>query len=111
VSDGKNGYRMKHTHCNRTIHAEEDAIRKLPFRKNKKKIEIDLLVIRINKNGKLLNSKPCSNCLKKMKNIKGYKIKYVHYSTENGTIVTQKLSDLLQDTNVHISYFFNKNNR
>lgn len=58
---------------------------------------MDLYVVRILPNGKLGNSKPCVNCTRL---IKQFKIKRVHYSTENGTIKTEKTYKLETD---HVS--------
>jgi len=46
------------------------------------------LVIRINKRGKLTNSKPCDCC---QKTLKAYGIKEVFYSVEGGAICQMKL--------------------
>ena len=50
------------------VHAEHDAINKLKPLERKNHLEtINLLVIRISKHNKLLNSKPCANCIQNMK--------------------------------------------
>jgi deoxycytidylate deaminase len=59
-----------------SIHAEAHLINSL-F-KNKKLSNITLVVIRISKNNKLMNSKPCCDCIKIIKN-SGFK--KVCYST------------------------------
>ncbi len=55
----------------------------------RKKIEI--VVIRVNKNGELLNSKPCNSCLYYMKL---YGVKSVYYSDENGDIIKEKINQI-----------------
>jgi len=93
---------------NGSIHAEHDAINKLkPLGRNKKEI-INLLVVRFSKNKKLQNSKPCANCIKNMKNLpqkKGYKIKNIYYSNDNGVIVKITLSNL-ENQQLHYSKYF-----
>ncbi len=52
------------------IHAEHDAIRKLPkLRRNKRQQQISILVIRVSVKNKLQLSKPCYNCINIMKTI------------------------------------------
>jgi hypothetical protein len=46
-----------------------------------------IMVVRIGKDGNLRNSRPCNHCLETM--IK-YKIKRIVYSTEEGSIVSEK---------------------
>ena len=78
-----------------SIHAERNAIDKLPFQK--KISDINLLVIRFSKNGKICMSKPCHNCINfmlKYPSKKGYNIKKVYYSDENGDIIKTNLYKL-----------------
>ncbi len=88
-----------------TVHAECDAINKL-IKSPLKYKKLDLLVIRQTQNGVIGESRPCNNCLKKIKFIvqhKGIKIKYILYSTKDGTIVKEKLTDMLESDIVHTS--------
>lgn len=55
----------------------------------RKKLEI--VVIRVNNQGDLMNSKPCNSCLYYMRL---YGIKNVYYSDENGEIVKEKITDI-----------------
>ena len=72
------------------LHAEQHAIMRVP---NKELLNgASLLVIRINRNGKLTNARPCKNC---MKTINYFKISTVYYSNENGEIVMMEKSCLL----------------
>ena len=83
------------------IHAEEDAINKLPINK-KNPIYVSLVVIRNSGNDNCLkNSKPCSNCQKKIIKAKqkGYIISNIYYSNENGNIDKIKISQL-NDKNI-----------
>jgi hypothetical protein len=93
------------------IHAEHDAINKLKPIKRKKNLQIvNLLVIRLSKQNKLQSSKPCSNCIKILKTLpekKGYKIKNIYYSDENGEIIKSCLSNL-DNGELHYSRFFRK---
>ena len=72
-------------------HAEVDACMKLQFNNNqKKKIKVILIVFRSNpKKNRLLMAKPCNNCIKTMNYLihkKGYILKNVFYTDDNGDI-------------------------
>ncbi len=94
------------------IHAEQDAINKLRPLKRKHHLQsINLLVIRLSKSNKLQSSKPCGNCIEIMKTLpekKGYKIKHIYYSNDNGEIVKSNLKTL-ENEEQHISRYFRNN--
>ena len=94
------------------IHAEHDAINRLKPLQRKKHLQlINILVIRLSKNNKIQNSKPCANCIKNMKTLpekKGYKIRNIYYSDDNGEIVKTSLKNLEKE-DLHYSRFFRKN--
>ena len=96
------------------IHAEYDAIRKLPkLKRNKRPKIINILVIRISVKNRLQLSKPCANCIQMMNIFPeklGYKIKHVYYSDNNGNIVKSNLQTL-DNEEKHISRFYRKNSR
>ena len=115
-SYGENRYHCQHkTRKNQsgssfssTIHAEENAIRKLPpLPRHKKLKKVDILVIRANK-ASLGNSKPCMHCLHKMKNLprQGYIVDKIFYSTMDGTISVARLDDLLYNETPHVSSYY-----
>lgn len=95
------------------VHAEHDAINKLKPIERKKKLEsINLLVIRFSKNNKIQNSKPCAKCIQTMKILpekKGYKIKNIYYSNDNGEIVKSSLNNLEKEDLHYSRYYRNKN--
>lgn len=80
----------------RGIHAERDAINKLKFNHNLKRLRtVNLLVVRFSLLNELRNSKPCVNCVNAMKRLpikKGYRIRYVYYSDDKGNIVRERLT-------------------
>jgi len=94
------------------VHAEHDAINKLKPLKRKKHLQnINLLVIRLSKNNKLQNSKPCAICIEKMKILpekKGYKIKNIYYSSDNGEIIKTNIKNL-ESENMHYSRYYRRN--
>jgi hypothetical protein len=91
------------------IHAEYDAIRKLlPLRRNKRLVNVDILVIRVSGKNKLQSSKPCVNCIQSMKILPaklGYRIQNVHYSTNDGSIIKTNLNNL-DNEDKHYSRFY-----
>lgn len=92
-----------------TVHAECDAMSKLPSRSTKgRRTRLDLLVIRLNKGGTIGNSKPCGLCLEELKKLpsRGYILDTVHYSLLN-RIVTVKFSELLAAPR-HVPKFFSE---
>ena len=93
------------------IHAEYDAIRKLvPLKRQKRLVNINILVIRLSGKNKLQSSKPCANCIETMKILpekKGYHIKNIYYSNEKGDIVKSSLKNL-ETEKLHYSKFFRK---
>jgi deoxycytidylate deaminase len=72
----------------RTIHAEISVFSKIPKKTAK---GLDILVIRINKNFALKNSRPCNHCIDKLKKIG---IRKVFYSNEDGNIVSEFIHDM-----------------
>lgn len=108
VSTGQNKYRVNGL----SIHAETDAINRLPVKKTKILEKVSLLVIKTNRNCELSNSAPCVHCLKSMSekpSQKGYRIDKVYYSNGNGEIECKKLTDLLQAGTFHISIYYRNN--
>jgi cytidine deaminase len=94
------------------IHAEHDAINRLkPIRRKKHLQNVNILVVRLSKNNKLQNSKPCANCIENMKILpekKGYRIRNIYYSNENGEIAKSSLKNLEKEE-LHYSRFFRQN--
>jgi len=104
VLQGYNSFKDAWNGCNYTNHAEMDIIRKLnrvskhkETKREKRKKTYNLVVIRVNKQGNLRDSKPCHRCLEALYATNFCKIKYVYYSTNNGTIVKRKFADLYDD--------------
>jgi hypothetical protein len=95
------------------IHAEHDAINRLKPLKRKKHLQnVNLLIVRFSKNNRLQNSKPCANCIENMKVLpekKGYRIRNIYYSNENGEIVKSSLKNLEKEE-LQYSRFFRKIN-
>lgn len=75
--------------CLTSIHAEIDALYKYQTTHSTNG-KISLWVIRRSKN-KLANSRPCSSCLK---SIKQFNIHKIYYSTGEGTICEMKIKEL-----------------
>ena len=69
-----------------SLHAEVNCIKNIKHRKKYR-----LLVLKYNKRGELVDSRPCSDCKNSIVNC-GFT--NVYFSTEDGSIVKRKLSDL-----------------
>ena len=82
-------------------HAEMDAIDKI---KNKKDLpkKVDMLVIRLTKQNKLSESRPCYHCLLCMEKSK-LNIRFVYYSTKEGTIKKEIFKKMKDSEPPHIS--------
>ena len=103
LSQGDNSNREHRKGCEYNLHAETDAIRRLPPRKRKRRTRLNLIVIRVNRRGQLRNSKPCLNCIQHLTHLKGYQVQYIFYSTDIGTLIRVRLSDLIQEQEPHRS--------
>lgn len=72
----------------KTIHAEINVFETFP----KKHVRgMDILVIRIGKNSALKNSRPCNQCIDKLKKLG---IRKVFYSDDNGYIVSEHVETM-----------------
>jgi len=95
---------------NRTIHAEADAIHRLPLIRGSKKLQpIHICVIKTTRTGKLGNSKPCVHCIQQMINEapkKGYKIEWIYYSKNDGSIEKCKLNKFMETQILFVSSFY-----
>lgn len=85
----------------KNAHAEQNALKKLISFPKKMK-NISLLVIRMSKNGTLGESRPCYHCLSAMERSK-LNIKWIYYSTKEGTIVREKFVEMKCSDKTYIS--------
>ena len=104
---GENSFRYLNG-CNNkvSIHAEMDALNKLFIMKKMrrvKKTKMDLVVIRINRNGKLCESAPCYHCTQELLKNNLIVIDKLYYSTIYGNIVCIKFDDWIKYGLPHIS--------
>lgn len=106
LSYGENKYRSG---VFPTIHAEDDAINKLPVANSKRIRKVDILVIRANIGGTVGNSKPCIRCIQVLERKlpkRGYVLDTLHYTTVGGTVVSRKFSDMLAEDDHHVTKYF-----
>lgn len=90
-----------------TVHAECDAMNKLPPRSSRgRRTHLDLLVVRVNRGGTVGSSRPCAHCVQALQDLprRGYILDTVHYSDQN-VIKTEKFSDLIEGPQ-HLGAFF-----
>ena len=70
-----------------SIHAEVDAVKNL--KKSIKNKRVYMIVFRVNKQGKICMSKPCSNCIREIKREfknKNYRCSIIYYTEQDGSI-------------------------
>lgn len=79
----------------KTIHAEVNTL--YSFHDKKKVKGMDIIVIRVNKNNILKNSRPCNDCIYKLNKLG---IRKVYYSNDKQDIVYEYVKDM---PNLHIS--------
>lgn len=95
-----------------SVHAEQMAIDKLPYRKSKKMKKVSLMVIRASgssKNYSMKNSKPCLLCYSCIMKAgkKGYIIDKIYYSNDNGNIEYVKTKNI-DPSDLTISRFYKR---
>ena len=86
--------KVNNTSYHKTKHAEITVFEKLP---KKRFTGMDILVIRINKNLVLKNSRPCNQCIDKLIKLG---IRKVYYSNDEGNIVWEFVQNMEK---IHIS--------
>ena len=110
---GENMYRAHNTAYS-SIHAEHNAILNLPTLPKKHHLKkVDMIVIRTSKTGNLGMSRPCLNCLLRMRYMapeKGYRVCNIIYSDTHGDVITSTLEKLLMDDSVCMSSFYRNSN-
>ena len=104
LSYGENRPNWTHGSCP-TIHAEEDAMQKLPNNRKRRK-RINLMVIRSNIGGTVGNSRPCSDCtdmlIRKLPS-RGYVLDKIYYTSRGGILICEKFTHFVRDTE-HIHF-------
>ena len=100
--DGPN--KLNPTYTDKSIHAEEMALDKLPRNRTKRIIEVSIIVIRISRSSNadtyiLSNSRPCASCMRQIENNthRGYRISKVYFSNDSGAILCYKLRNIIKD--------------
>lgn len=83
-----------------------DCMKKLAYKMSKLRIRhctTDMIVIRIGKNGNLLNSQPCYHCAIEMFRNKKIEIRNVYFSNQYGIIEKHNFKHWYLTANHHIS--------
>lgn len=84
----------------KSVHAEDACLsaleRLFQFKKYRKRVKFNLLVIRLNRNGNLKISRPCARCIKRIARspLVGM-INGIYYSNSIGNISFEKTSDMI----------------
>ena len=107
---GQNDINEAYNGCMYGVHAEMNALFKLPpLNRQKTRIRLNIVVVRIDGQGRLKDSKPCAKCIKHMNRLPFatcYRIDRVYYSSKDGSIVKSNLSTLNDDNNKYITSGF-----
>lgn len=98
---GINTNRKRFNNNKIAVHAEIDALQKLE--KLNKKPKMDLIVLRVNKNGKLCESAPCRHCTIELSKNNIVNINNLYFSRSDGSITCIKFSDWLKKEDHHVS--------
>jgi len=98
---GINTNRKRFNNNKIAVHAEIDALQKLE--KTNKKHKMDLIVLRVNKNGKLCESAPCRHCTIELSKNTLVNINKLYFSRSDGSITCIKFSDWLKKEDHHVS--------
>lgn len=96
------GYNHINTKFYKSIHAETDVLNNLKKKANKINCQLNILVTRITRTGRFVESRPCYHCILMMLQ-SNIKIKYVYYSSYDGTIKREKLNKMLDNPKTYIS--------
>ena len=99
-----NDYREAYHGCCYSAHAEMNMLSSIKpeFKRYK---WFDLVVIRVNNEGKLRMSEPCAKCIKHLSR-SNIKIKYVYYSNSDGGVTKVKFSTLKSRDVHHVTRSF-----
>lgn len=90
-----------------SIHAEHDALMRFMKTVNYKRslLKVDILVVRFSKSGVMGNSRPCKNCLQRMKKITEksiLNIRNIYYSTEGDQIMMERFDEMIDSPMTYI---------
>ena len=93
--------------CQVSTHAEIAAIERVQKyinKKNNRQQKMDLVVLRVNRQGELCNSAPCIHCTRAICDANAYlQINHLYYSTESQTLIKIRFRDWVQQNPGHIS--------
>ncbi len=88
-------------------HAEVSVIRKILKKYGsslKRPLMCDVVVVRVSRKGKIGESRPCYHCIKTMQSVSSFiKIRNVYYSTPDGRLEKEKLSEMLDSPKTRVS--------
>jgi hypothetical protein len=106
IAFGENSSRSRFGNSRLSTHAEMNALEKfnnLIRVKRCKTQKMDLVVIRINKNGNLCDSMPCFHCTMELMNSKTLTLDKLYFSRFDGSITCIKFTEWIKNEKFHIS--------
>lgn len=65
----------------------------------------NLLVIRVNSDGNIVNARPCHNCVDMLQSCG---IKHVYYSTDNGSIIGERVNSIVSINSSSVTRFIER---
>ena len=89
----------------RSIHAEAQLVKATweHSRHSKLKHSVDVLVVRVSKQGVLMKSKPCSDCLRILRRAEHLPVRNIIYSVGETTLWAEPVKTM---TSTHVTYGF-----
>ena len=103
---GENSDKPLYSNSKIKTHAEMDVLNKtkeLIRCKKIKKNKMNLIVLRINKSGRLCESAPCFHCTKELASNNYVQIDKLYFSRSNETITCVKFDDWVESGTSHVS--------
>ena len=88
------------------LHAEMDCIKKHSYKMSKwrkRKCDVDLISLRVRKDGTLANSQPCYHCATELYKHKKIKIRNIYYCLDDGKIQKYRFTEWYKNVNHYIT--------
>ena len=86
IKIGENSKRIRYNNSKINTHAEINALEKMNLQNKNKCTNVNLIVLRINRNHCLCNSAPCYHCTSELNKKTFINIKNIYFSCDDGTI-------------------------
>jgi hypothetical protein len=94
-----------------TIHAEQDAIKKLKPLNHKKPKKVSIIIAQFNLKLTPLESKPCIKCMSALSNYlpkKGYILEYIYYTGSDHKLHKTTLKNMIESNLFFVSLYMSR---